>query len=82
MDNLLLLLPLAISVSHCLVSACLFRRINNRVNLLEEKISTLYLPVYPPPPPPVIQPSSYYNSPPGYGQPYIYSGPQGNLNVV
>lgn len=82
MDNLLLLLPLAISLSHCLVSTCLFRKINTRVNLLEEKIGTLYLPVYPPPPPPVIQPSSYYNAPPGYGQPYSYSLAQGNLNAV
>jgi hypothetical protein len=55
---------------------------SSRIIHLEEKVATLFLPIYPPPPPPVIQPSSYYNAPPGYGQPYAYSDTQGNLNAV
>lgn len=82
MENILILIPLVLSVGHCMVSGYIFRRMSSRIVHLEEKISTLFLPIYPPPPPPVIQPSSYYNAPPGYGQAYTYSDAQGNLNAV
>jgi hypothetical protein len=91
MENLFLLLPLAISVGNCLVSVCLFRKITSRLSFLEEKIGTMSSQQYPPPPPiqlypppPPIQsypPSTqYYNVPSGYG--YVHPGGQGNLNVV
>ena len=84
MDNLLLLVPLAISVGHCVVSSCIMRRLQNRINFLEERVASVTLPTYPPPPPPpqanYPQPTTYYSVPQGYG--YPYSGGQGNLNVI
>jgi hypothetical protein len=82
MENLLLLIPLIVTVGHCAVSACMFRKLSSRIVSLEEKILVISLPSYPPPPSPVLQQSSYYNAPPGYGQPYTYPGGQGNLNAV
>ena len=82
MENLFLLLPLAITVGNCLVSVCLFRIITNRLSFLEEKICAISSQQYPPPPPIQSYPPStqYYNVPLGYG--YVHPTGQGNLNVV
>jgi len=76
----LLILPLAISVGHCILSAFCLRRLTSRIEFLEERVTSLSCPPPPPPPPPPQVYSQYYTSSPGYG--YSYSGGQGNLNVV
>lgn len=81
MNELVVLIPLAITIGHCIISACMFRKMSNRITSLEEKVKPLF---YPPPPPLVFplpsQVIPHYNSPQGYG--YVYSGGQGNLNTV
>jgi len=86
METFILLVPVSLFLCQCVVSTCFFRRLATRLTVVEERLITLSLPVYPPPPPPsqLIYPVSntpgYYGPPQGYG--YSYSGGHGNLNVI
>jgi hypothetical protein len=86
MESFILLVPVGLMIGQCIVSSCFFRRLSARINSLEERLTTLTLPVYPPPPPtiyPATNTVPYYGPPQGYG--YAYSGgqgAQGNLNVI
>jgi hypothetical protein len=77
MNELVVFIPLVITMGHCIISACMFRKISNRITSLEEKIKPLF---YPPPPPVYQVPSQVISIPQGYG--YVYSGGQGNLNAI
>jgi len=82
----LIILPLAVSLIHCIVSSCFIRTINGRLNKLEQAIVgiTNMPPVYTTAPPP----PQYYTPqpPPGYGYQYYPGNPNNgnpnNLNVV
>jgi hypothetical protein len=86
MEAIAILVPLVISLGNCVVTACLNKRVNNRIQKLEYSLTNLinrqvgqYSPVtlqtYTQPPPP--------SAPPGYGYQHNSGDPtiQG-LNVV